>query len=413
MSYGTAAKARAYANKVAQIEERLAKLSDGRREPDVPLAPILTTWFWGMVKRLPSMEQVGKMLQDPQWRRKMGLRPNQGGGPDMAGRALDQLSIEELNDLLLAVFFDLVRAGTLKPGPFGLRCLAVDAVELIKSEHVECTQCQVRKKKVKRDGQDVEVEEHYHQAVCLAWLGESFAFPIAWQLIEPGGSELNTSIRLLDRLLPRLKQSIDLVLADALYCCRPFLATVERHHVCSMTICSGTTEMDREMDLYRACEKGRSVLAGKLQGWEMTSSEWEKDIKTKLRVIHLERAYEEPDWKKVRKNLRVVTTLPVDRLPLAQAWGVGRARWDIENPVFNELTRDYSLDHNFHHSIPAIAALLVLRSLALGFTKAYHRFATARTKAKPVLLDWFQAIFERDWVRYLDCDLDVAVPDSG
>jgi hypothetical protein len=414
MAYGTAAKARAYGKKVMKLERRMATLTDGRCGPKVPLAPIMTTWFWAMVKRLPSMEQAGKMLKDLQWRKKMELRPDQGGGPDMAGRALDQLSIDELNEILLEVFFDMVRAGTLKPGPFGLRCIGTDANELFKSEKRHCPLCQERKKTVKRAGQEVEVTEYFHQAVCLAWFGEDFSFPLAWELVEPGGSELNTAIRLLDRLLPRLRQSVDVVLADALYCCRPFLAMVERHHCQSMVICLNTTEMEAEMDYLIANENGGSVLGGKLLGWEMLSSAWEKDVKTKLRVIHLKRVYDEPDWKKVRKDLRVVTTLLPDKLPLAQAWNVGRSRWDIENPVFNELTRDYSLEHNYRHSTPAIVALLVVRSLALGFTKAYHLFATARSKDAPAtLLDWFQALFEKDWVRYLDGDLDVAVPDSG
>jgi len=414
MAYGTAARARAYANKVAKIEKRLAKLTDGRRDPKVPLAPIMATWFWGIVKRLPSMEQVGKMLEDPLWRKKLGLRPDQGGGPDMAGRALDQLSIDELNEILLQASFDMIRAGTLKPGPFGFRCVGVDANELFKSEKRHCDYCQQRKKTVKRNGQEVEVIEYFHQAVCLAWFGEDFAFPIAWELVEPGGSELNTAIRLLDRLLPRLHQSVDLILADALYCCRPFLEMVCRHHCHPFVICLDTTEMSKEMDFLMANEKGRSVLGGKLLAWEMLSSAWEKAVKSKLRVIHLKRDYFEPDWKKVRKDLRVVTTLLADELPLAQAWNVGRSRWDIENPVFNELTRDYSLEHNYRHSTPAIVALLVVRSLALGFTKAYHLFATARSQNVPeTLLDWFQSIFETDWVRYLDSDLDVAVPDSG
>jgi len=414
MAYGTAAKARAYADRVAKVEKRLAALTDGRDDPDVPLAPIMTTWFWGMVKRLPSTEQVGKMLKDPLWRRKMGLSLDQGGGPDMAGRALDQLSIEELNEVLLDAFFDMVRAGTLKPGPYGFRCVGVDANELFKSEKRHCDNCQVREKTVTRNGEDVKVPEYFHQAVCVAWFGKDFAFPIAWELVEPGGSELNTAIRLLDRLLPRLHQSIDLVLGDALYCCRPFLRTIVRHHCDPLVICLNTTEMEQEMDFLMANEKGRSVLGGKLLAWEMLSSAWETDIGTKLRLIHLKRDYFEPEWAKVRKNLRVVTTVLADKLPLAQAWGIGRSRWHIENPVFNELTRDYSLEHNFRHSTPAIVALLVIRSLALGFTKAYHLFATARSKDVPeTLLDWFQSIFERDWVRYLDSDLDVAVPGSG
>ena len=74
----------------------------------------------------------------------------------------------------------------------------------------------------------------------------------------------------------------------------------------------------------------------------------------------------------------------------------------IENGLFNLLTRDHALTHNYHHNPTAIVALLLLRSLAMCFTMAYWRYATARTeRAPPSLLAWWALLIE-DWVRYLD-----------
>ena len=142
MAHGSMAGARAYANKVFGIEEALGRLTESRSNPTTPLLPILLTWFWALTRRLPSTEQVGDLLKDERWRRRVGLTPEDGGSPDTAARALDELSITEFNDLLLEQFFVARRAGILDSGgPFGLRCAIVDLNELFSSQKRHCEQC--------------------------------------------------------------------------------------------------------------------------------------------------------------------------------------------------------------------------------------------------------------------------------
>ena len=82
---------------------------------------------------------------------------------------------------------------------------------------------------------------------------------------------------------------------------------------------------------------------------------------------------------------------------------MGRSRWRIENGTFNVLTRDYSLTHNYHHSVAAIVALLAMRSFACFLTQAYWSHATARSQNAPSrFVQWFQQVVIEDWVRYLD-----------
>lgn len=137
--------------------------------------------------------------------------------------------------------------------------------------------------------------------------------------------------------------------------------------------------------------------------WEMESEAWQQDFKRKLRVIHCERRDEAPAWKHERRQLRVMTSGPVDLLPGGQGWKVGRSRWTIEKGTFNRLTRDYALEHNYRHSVPAIVGLLAMRSFACLLTQAYWRNAIARSKNAPErFVSWFQHVIIEDWVRYLD-----------
>jgi len=416
MAFGSFVGFRNYVNKTFGLEEGLGALTDGRVDPTVPLLPVMLTWLWGMMRRLQSTEQVGHLFNDPRWRKLLGMRSEDGGSPDTLARVLDELSIEELSEFLLRVFFHARRAGILKDdGPFGKRCAIVDLNELFTSEKVHCKKCQTREKKVAGpNGQVHLVTEYFHQAVALVWASGDVAWPISWELLEPGEGELTAALRLLERLLPRLRGSLDLVMGDALYCCRPFFATVADAGVDALAIASGNTDLDTDMDYYRANEPARRALGQEVDLWEMESTAWEKELKRKLRVLHYERAYEAPAWKHERKRLRVVTTASVAVVPAGQGWRIGRCRWAIENGAFNLLTRDYSLTHNYRHSPAAITALLVLRSIAYCATWAYRRFATSRAKSAPkTFIEWFQAVLVEDWFRYLEGGPSHAVPWSG
>jgi len=418
MAFGSMRQMRRYSEKIFEKDARLSRMTDGRVDPTIPLAAALSTWQWGLVRRTPSTEQIGDLLLDPRWRSRLGLKPEDGGSPDSASRILDGLSIEEWNQMLLEDFFIARRAGILTDeGQYGNRCAAVDLNELFKSEKIHCGQCQVREKTVvDAKGEKRTVQEYYHQAVALSWISGEIPFVIGWEVLQPGEGELTAARRLLDRLLPRLRKSVDLIIGDALYCCRPFFDAVCGAGLQAMAISSGQTEMDDEIDLLMQTDAPRIVRGdgGDVAIWEMESEAWQQDLKRKLRVIHCERRYEAPAWKHERRQLRVMTSGPVAILPGGQGWKVGRSRWTIENGTFNRLTRDYALEHNYRHSVPAIVGLLAMRSFACLLTQAYWRNAIARSKNAPErFVRWFQDVIIEDWVRYLDHALTTPDHPSG
>jgi len=405
MAYGSMHQMRSYADKVFDKDTRLSRMTDGRVDPTLPLAAVLSTWQWGLVRRTPSTEQIGDLLLDKRWRARLGLELEQGGSPDRAAQILDGLSTEEWNQMMLEDFFIARRAGILTDdGLYGKRCAALDLNELFKSEKIHCPQCQVREKTVRDErGEKRTVREYYHQAVALSWVSGKIRFVIGWEVLAPGEGELTAALRLLERLLPPLRKSLDLILGDALYCCRPYFKTVCGAGLEALAISSGETEMDDEIDLLMKTDPPRIVPGIDVAVWEMESEAWSQDLKRKLRVVHCERRYEAPAWKHERKQLRVVTSVPVEILPAGQGWKVGRSRWRIENGTFNVLTRDHSLTHNYHHTVVAIVALLAMRSFACFLAQAYWSHATARSPNAPSrFLQWFQQVVIEDWVRYLD-----------
>ena len=405
MAYGSMRQMRRYADKVFAKDARLGRMTDGRVDPTLPLSAVLSTWQWGLIRRTPSTEQIGDLLLDRRWRARLGLQPEQGGSPDRVAQVLDSLCSEEWNEMMLEDFFRARRAGILSDeGLYGQRCAALDLNELFKSEKIHCPQCQVREKTVKDEkGEKHTVQEYYHQAVALSWMSGPLRLVLGWEVLAPGEGELTAALRLLARLLPRLNKSLDLVLGDALYCCRPFFKAVCGAGLQGLAVSSEGTEMDEEIDLLMKTDPPRLVPGVEVAVWEMESEAWSQDLKRKLRVIHCERRYEAPAWKHERKQLRVVTSVPVEILPAGQGWKVGRSRWGIENGTFNVLTRDHSLTHDYHHSVAAIVALLAMRSFACFLAQAYWNHATARSRNAPARFrQWFQYVVIEDWVRYLD-----------
>ena len=127
MAYGSMRQMHSYADKVFEKDARLGRMSDGRRDPTLPLSAVLSTWQWGLMRRTPSTEQIGDLLGDWRWRARLGLKPEQGGSPDRAGQILDGLSTEEWNQMMLEDFFLARRAGILSDdGLYGKRCAALD-----------------------------------------------------------------------------------------------------------------------------------------------------------------------------------------------------------------------------------------------------------------------------------------------
>jgi hypothetical protein len=396
---------RNYCRRVFDKEARLEHMTDGRVAPTVPLGPVLWSWQWALVQRVRSTEQVGDLLMDPRWRAVVGLKPEDGGSPDTAGRVLDGLAVGEWNEMMLEDFFTARRAGILgDDGPYGKRCAVVDLNELFNSEKVHCPDCQVREKRVVGpDGEERTVLEYYHQAVALSWVSGAITFVIGWELLEPGEGELTAALRLLKRLLPRLVKSLDLIMGDALYCCRPFFEVVCGAGLEALAISSRQTEMDDEIELLMKTDAPRVMPGIDVAVWQMESEAWSSDLKRKLRVLHCERRYPAKPWKHERRQLRLITSAPVEAVPAGQGWKIGRCRWKIENGVFNALTTDYFLTHNYRHSTSAIVGLLALRSFAYFLTQSYHQHATARSKDAPKrFCRWFNLVIVEDWVRYLD-----------
>ena len=75
MAPGSMRQMRSYAVKVFAKDDRRGRMTDGRRDPTLPLSAVLATWQGGLIRRTPSTEPIGDLLLDRRWRARRGLKP--------------------------------------------------------------------------------------------------------------------------------------------------------------------------------------------------------------------------------------------------------------------------------------------------------------------------------------------------
>lgn len=392
-----------YSNRVFALPGHLQGFTDRRRKPWIPLSGILWAWVLGFWRELPSTEALGRRIREAAMRRYAGLRVDQVPSPDRLGEVLEVVVASESEALMHELFWQARRSKLLETSTVvGLRLAGIDLNELFCSQAIHCDQCQQRTKHLKRDDRTEDVTEYYHQVVCLQWLGGTIPWPLGWELLRPGEGELTAALRLLDRVLPILRPSLDAIVGDGLYDCRPYWQCLARHHLDGLALMTREESLLwNDIELYARMEKPTPTPALQAQGWrawEMTSDGWEKELQTKLRLIRFVREREKPAYKNERKQLTLATTFSDEQAGLYRLWKAGLSRWSEENRGFNEYTQFYHLTHNYHHQPAALLALVVLMSISHCVKLAYFRFAQSyrkvprpRVQLREQLIDSFVA----------------------
>lgn len=210
-----------------------------------------------------------------------------------------------------------------------------------------------------------------------------FGLPIVPDLepVLPGEGEIAAAQRLVERLLVRYGRFFDALAGDALYFEGPFMAFCRSHnkHLLAVVkddnptlladiagLTAGAPDLQRE-------EEKRTVRYWDVE--DLTTG----SIKEPFRALRVEETWTERQrvagrWVNKERQSHWVwgTTIPSDLMPMRQIRRIGHERWKIENSIFNALSRDWALDHCFHHEPNAIQNLLLILFLAHLFVACFH-----------------------------------------
>lgn len=337
--------------------------------------------FW---TRLPSLNALAQIPAPRFW--KQWLREPLASA-DTLGRVPAGLYADQLRQSIFLVYQQLKRNKAL-PDHQGIGLAVLDGHESHASYRRHCAGCLQRTIHTQYGDR----LQHYHRQVTLMLLPAAPPGRPALRLLldqepqRPGEDEVQTALRLLQRVLARYPRAFDLVLADALYAVAPFFNFLLSHGKHALVVLK-----QERRDLYvdaMALFAQQAPKLGLYRGrrWEWWDASdlcsWPQ-VQTPVRVIRSRETYT------VRRQLDRqpellssewiwVTTAPAAQLPTERAVRFGHQRWDIENYAFNELAHEWHSDHIFRHDPNAIECFLLLTFLAYNL---FHAFFALNLKA--------------------------------
>jgi len=361
---------------VAPLGDR--RLDPRRSTPAVVKAALVMFWT-----RLPSLNALAQISAPRFW--KQWLHEPLASA-DTLGRVHAALYADQLRKSIFLVYQQLKRNKAL-PDHHGMGLAVLDGHESHASYRRHCDGC-LQRTIHSEHGDRV---QHYHRQVTLMLLPAAPPGRPALRLLldqepqRPGENEVQTALRLLERVLTRYPRAFDLVLADALYAVTPFFNFLLDHGKHALVVLK-QQRRDLYVDAMALFAQQTPLLGGyrdrQCEWWDSDLSSWPQ-VQTSVRVIRSRETYSvrrqldgQPEL--LNSDWIWVTTAPAAQLPTERAVRFGHQRWDIENYAFNELANEWHSDHVFRHDPNAIECFLLLTFLAYNL---FHAFFALNLKA--------------------------------
>ena len=207
--------------------------------------------------------------------------------------------------------------------------------------------------------------------------------------------ELTVAKRLLSRVAKEHKNTVDVVVYDALALGSGWINHCKTHNITPVihvkenniksikdvkTQVNQSTEKETWYDEKRECE---------VKAYEQKF--YMDDVQEPLRFVKFTKK------KSVTDRSQVLLVTSDFHIPLKTLYKIMHQRWDIENSIFNKLKTYGALNHCFVHHSNAIEAILYLMSIAYNLMQL---FVFKRLSGKEI-----KALTQKEMVRLLEKEL--------
>jgi hypothetical protein len=365
-----------YLEKVFALSRRVEALGEGRSFPRVPLAQVFQALFWGTVLRRHSLHGIEAECCQGVLAGRIGKLSE-----STVGYALERLEVDSLRELSYGVARRLKRNQMLNWETAGGRLvMALDGIEVFRSEHRCCQQCLIRHKQ--RRGR--QVVEFHHRVVVASLVGFGFRSVVDLETQRQGEDELGAAERLLRRVRQRLGvRFFQILTVDALYANGSFLQLVQELGWDLVTVLK-----DNQPDLQWQAERLLDRPADqafepdpqtRYQIWQEENLWWDA-ARDWIRLVQVDKQQwvSEQIGRQKRRRLRssrqrYLTTCQPRQITARSILRLGEVRWELETSTFSHATSDYALKHaQVHAGKPhAFLAQLWIRLLAISLFMIY------------------------------------------
>ena len=373
-----------YISKVFSFHQLLNLLNDTRDFPQIDIARIFKSCFYGFAFGLKSIKSIEDETVSGAFQSRIGFISD-----DSIKYGLEHLDRESVQQLWNHLCKRIKRNGVLRDCGEGFDDYIVavlDGIETYCSANRQCPRCKTRKI---RTGKGKKLQ-YYHQIVVLTLVGYDFSIPIGIEMVEPGEGEVSSALRLLERLVNQLgKRFIDIVIGDAAYCTPRFFRECE-----AMGLIPGAVLKKNQLDLLESATAQKKQIPPcwehqeekeKLKLWDLKDVIWDTANK-EVRVIYADREVyltakkaEVGTW--VEKKRVFVFSKKMDHLRAGVAYKMGIHRWDIDASLFMNMVKHWHLKHQTLHFKNAYENLLNIRFISYMIFMLFHiRHINSRRK---------------------------------
>jgi len=373
----------AYAKKMFHLNLLAGAFADDRLYPEIPGRAISLSLVLGEVAQIPSLLQLEKETELPQWQNWVGYHKRISD--DALSYVSERMDPNKLRRAAHWINRKLKRGKAFEDNKInGLLAASLDANEQFCSDHRCCEDCLTREITSKdAHGQPVTHTQYYHKQVYAQLSGPKLSVILDFEPMRQGEEECAAALRLLARLRENYgPRFFDVVVVDAWYTNGPFLKAVVQMGWPVVSVLK-----QERYDIYKealALTKGQPPKETaernhrKVEIWDLRDMTFTDTYNEAVRVVRVreswkqrERAGEEWVIKDKEENWIWVVAGDLDGYSGAVIRDLGHLRWKIENNAFNELTQGWHLTHCAHHHPVSIPVLLWIKIIAFTLFHAF------------------------------------------
>ena len=377
-----------YMKNVYHLDRGLNKLSDGRVNPTYSTNQVIQPAFFGFLLRMKSFNELSLMIKNHEFRQLFprGIKLPQIDAIRDTLKVIDLDGLKQVNRHIVktAIENKVYKNGTVD----GYMVAAIDGTKFFGSNKKSCSECLKHTK--------AETTHSFHSGAVMSTVGIGPKLVIGFEMYKPGQDaeskdegELNVGKRLITSVMKSQNRLIDVVVYDALAC-----NSIWINHCKSLGIDTIIRAKNNNNKSLRFAKK----LANRTEVIEVWVDEhgFEKvevyqatfTMDNVVQPLHFVK-FAIKHNNKLRTQIMIVTTC-MD-MELKTLFKIIRARWDIENSVFNNLKRECGLEHCFVHGGNAVEALLYLIFMASNIMQLFlirrlrNHFTTQREMVRLLL----------------------------
>ena len=358
-----------YVKKVYRIEEGLKALTDRRKNPLYTTGEVILPVLFGFLLRIQSFNELKYKVKSNDFINIISVKmklPQIDTIRDTL-KVIDNEGIYKMHRKIIqrAKSNKVFDEGTID----GYRVAAIDGTKLFGSYKKSCDECCttiVRNKKT----------QYFHSAAFMSLIGKEPRLIIDFELYKGSKDsskkdegELTVAKRLLSRVAKEHKNTLDVVVYDALACNSSWINHCTANQVIPVIhVKDNNITSIKEVKTRINKSNVKEVWQDEKRDCEVKAYEEAFEMDEVIDALRFVKFSKKAKQGKYSQVLLVTTDF---NIPLQTLYKMMHMRWDIENSLFNRLKTYGTLEHCFVHHPNAIEAILYLISIASNLMQLF------------------------------------------